>query len=122
MPAWNADVCCTFTSDAAHCSKTNARGRCPTSTSKRYCEHGSLASDGAVTCFQPFPDACEAGWCIEAPELIPEAQMISMIMCCNGGACQYVQLGQSGNCQGELLACMYAIEYADGTVQCLESE
>ena len=122
VPIWNADVCCTFANDAAHCTPTDKRGRCSTGTSKRYCEHGSLGTDGRVTCFQPFPDACEAGWCIEAPELIPEAQMSHMVLCCGGGgACQYVELGQTGDCQGELLACFYAIQH-EGWVECLEDE
>jgi hypothetical protein len=121
-PVWDADVCCTFADDAAKCSATDTRGRCPSGTAKRYCEHGSLGADGRVTCYQPFPDACEAGWCIEAPELIPEAQMAPMVLCCGGGgACQYVHLDQVDDFQGELLACFYAIQH-EGWVECLEDE
>jgi hypothetical protein len=121
VPAWDADVCCTFADDAAQCTRTDTRGRCPSGTAKRYCEHGSLGADDRVTCYQPFPDACEAGWCIEAPEIIPEAQMSDMILCCGGagGACQYVPWGQETDCQGDLLACYYAIQH-EGWVECLE--
>ena len=72
-------------------------------------------------CYQPFPDACQAGWCIEAPEIIPEAQMSDMIMCCSaGGACQYVVSGTSENCQGELLSCHHAWVDNDGNIECYD--
>jgi hypothetical protein len=119
VPTWNADVCCKFANDAASCTRTDTRGSCPTGTSKRYCEHGSLGADGRVTCYQPFPDACEAGMCIEAPEIIPEAQMSEFIMCCSGGgACQYVVFGHNSDCQGELAACNYGYLGEDGSVEC----
>src|SRR4029079_14404727 len=82
VPKWDADVCCTFADDAARCSPTDKRGGCPTSTPKRDCEDGCIGTDGRVTCYQPFPDACEAGMCIEAPEIIPVVQMSTFIMCC----------------------------------------
>lgn len=119
VPAWSADVCCTFAGHAASCTRTDTRGRCPTGTSKRYCEHGSLGADGRVTCYQPLPDACEAGWCVEAPEFIPEAQMIEFVACCGaGGACQYVHTDNIEDCLGDFLACNYGILNEDGTVEC----
>jgi hypothetical protein len=120
VPAWDADVCCTFADDAAQCSATDTRGRCPSGTAKRYCEHGSLGADGRVTCYQPFPDACEAGWCIEAPETIPEAQMSEYMMCCAGGVCTYVVFGHSSDCFGEILACDYGFVDENGFVECWE--
>ena len=115
VPIWNADVCCTFADNAARCTPTDKRGGCPTSMSKRYCEHGSLGTDGRVTCYQPFPDACEAGWCVEAPENIPEAQLIEFMMCCGGGgACQYVTVDTVEDCQGELASCWDGVLIDDG--------
>ena len=120
VPKWDADVCCKLSGDAAQCTRTNATGGCPIGTSKRYCEHGSAGADGRVTCFQPFPDACENGWCIEAPEIIPKAQMSEFIMCCSaGGACQFVEWGMDDDCQGELLACNYGSVNEDGSIECL---
>jgi hypothetical protein len=118
VPVWDANVCCSFANGAAHCIRTDTRGRCSTSTSKRYCEYGELGADGRVTCYQPFPDACETGMCIEAPEIIPEAQMSHFIMCCAGGACQYVVAGHFSDCQGDLLACNYGYLDTDGFVEC----
>jgi hypothetical protein len=60
-PTWNADVCCSFSDNAAHCTPTDTRGRCPSSKSKRYCEHGSVASDGTVTCSRSATSACMLG-------------------------------------------------------------
>ncbi len=125
VPKWDADVCCTFADDVARCTAADTRGWCPSGTSKRYCEHGSRRADGRVICYQPFPDACEAGWCIAATEVIPEAQMMELLMCCGGGgACQYVIHGTSENCQGQLLACMHGVLIEDGdngTVECLDT-
>jgi hypothetical protein len=47
--------------------------------------------------------------------------MSDMILCCGGGggACQYVAFGHEDDCQGELLACYYAIQH-EGWVECLE--
>jgi hypothetical protein len=73
-----------------------------------------------VTCYQPFPDACEAGWCIEAPEIIPEAQMSEYMMCCAGGVCFYIAFGQNGSCHGELLACDYGYVDENGFIECWE--
>ncbi len=119
---WNADVCCTFANNAATCTRTDTRGRCQSGTAKRYCEHGSLGADGRVTCYQPFPDACQAGWCIEAPASIPEAQMSEYLMCCSGGgACQYIAYGQGMECQGEILSCDYGyVDEEDGSIWCWE--
>jgi hypothetical protein len=118
VPAWDANVCCKFVDDAAQCSPTNTRGGCPTGTAKRYCEHGSLGANGRVTCYQPFPSMCDAGLCVEAPELPPDIQALTLA-CCNAGACQWVYDDDDiWDCQGELLACDYGVTNADGTVQC----
>lgn len=119
-PIWNADVCCTLDDDGAACSVPRARG-CPTGTERMYCEHGAANALGGVTCYQPFPDGCEAGMCVAAPELPPPVQKADFIMCCSpGGACHYVQSGTSFDCQGQLLGCDYGILNTDGSVECWE--
>jgi hypothetical protein len=118
-PVWNANVCCTIDGDGAACSRTSSTGRCMTGTKKMYCEYGAALPSGGVTCYQPFPSMCDRGWCIEAPEVIPEAQMAEGIVCCSaGGACVYVYNNDLDSCFGELAACNYGIENANGTVDC----
>jgi hypothetical protein len=120
-PVWDADVCCTIDHDGAACSRPSATGHCMTGTKKMYCEHGAATPLGGVTCYQPFPSMCDAGLCIEAPDLIPEAQMGEGVVCCTpGGACVYVHNNDVASCYGELLACNYGISNADGTVDCVD--
>jgi len=120
-PVWDANVCCNIDDDGAACSRTDADGRCMTGTKTMYCEYGAALPTGGVTCYQPFPDACDAGLCVEAPVLMPEAQMSLGIICCsNGGACQYVEHGSMDDCQGQLLSCDYGVSNADGTVDCIQ--
>jgi hypothetical protein len=116
-PIWDADVCCTIDDDGAACSRASSK-RCPSGTKRWYCEHGVADALGGVTCYQPFPSACEAGFCVEAPEVPPVAQMADFILCCAGGACQYVTSDAAWDCQGELLACNFGQQNGDGTVDC----
>lgn len=72
-----------------------------------------------MTCYQLFPDMCEAGWCIEAPQIPPVPQLSEYIACCGaGGACQWVPYGSTLDCQGEVLACNWGILNDDGTLEC----
>jgi hypothetical protein len=120
-PVWNANVCCTIDHDGAACSKTSSTGRCTTGTQKMYCEHGAALPTGGVTCYQPLPDGCDAGFCIEAPEIIPVAQMSESFMCCSaGGACQQVLALTVEDCQGQILYCQYGSVDNDGNVECNE--
>jgi hypothetical protein len=116
VPAWDADVCCTFADDAAHCTRTNTRGSCPTGTAKRYCEHGSLGADGRVTCFQPLPDACEAGFCDVAPS--GAATEASTPLCCYPGGCY--ELAVVEDCGGIFSFCESPYTNSDGTVGCAD--
>jgi hypothetical protein len=121
-PVWNANVCCTIDADGAACSQT-IRGRCPTGSKLMYCEHGAAMPLGGVTCYQPFPSACDAGFCVEASDTPPlTGVLVEFIMCCSpGGACQYVQSGEGWDCQGELLACEYGSTDANtGSVECFD--
>jgi hypothetical protein len=120
-PVWDANVCCTIDADGAACSRISTTGRCMSGTKKMYCEYGAAMAGGGVTCYQPLPDACDAGLCIEAPTIIPVAQMSTYIMCCSaGGACQYIEHGTIDNCQGQILSCDLGIINGDETVDCVE--
>ena len=116
-PVWDADVCCTFDDDGAACSSVPQAGRCPTDTKRRYCERGAADPAGGVTCYQPFPDACEVGNCVQAPDVMPPPS--EFLMCCSaGGACQHVEHGQGFDCNGTLQACDYGIIDGNGVVEC----
>jgi hypothetical protein len=118
-PVWDANVCCTIDADGAGCSRTS-KGRCPTGSKLMYCEHGAATPLGGVTCYQPFPSMCAAGFCAEAPDVPPlTGQMVEFIGCCSsGGACQYVQQSEGWECQGELLSCDHGVTNADGSIEC----
>ncbi len=118
VPTWNADVCCTFANDAAQCNPTDTRGRCPSGTAKRYCEHGSLGADGRVTCFQPFPDACEAGFCDVAPS--GAAMKYQGPLCCYAGGCYELDFEEP--CGGNFMYCESPYTNANGTVGCADGD
>jgi hypothetical protein len=116
-PIWRADVCCTIDNDGAACSKPDARSGCPTGAKRWYCEYGSVDALGGVTCYQPFPDACEAGMCVKVPDQPPT--VTEFVICCGpGGACQYVEAVESEQCEYELLSCDYGYMDDNGVVEC----
>src|SRR5690606_26082083 len=113
-PAWDADVCCTFDDDSAACSVPLATG-CPTGTTRRYCKDGRPDARGGVPCYHPCPGACEAGICVQAPDLPPPVE--AFLLCCGpGGACQHVEYGQGWACNGELPWCDYGSMDGNGFV------
>ena len=117
-PAWDADVCCTFDDDSAACSVPLATG-CPSGASRMYCKHGKADALGGVTCYQPFPDACEAGMCVQAPELPPPTS--ALLLCCGPfGICYEVNSEQADDCAGELAWCDYGSIDGNGVVECWE--
>lgn len=119
-PIWDADVCCSFAGNSASCSVTDSYGRCPSGKKKAYCEHGEADSAGAVTCYQPFPDACELGFCLQAPELPPDSQE-GMACCVPGGVCQSASPDDLDHCIGVggiWIFCANGVENADGTLDC----
>ena len=115
-PVWDADVCCNIDDDDAACSVPLAVG-CPTGTTRMYCEHGKADALGGVTCYQPFPSACELGMCVEAPDQPPP--VAAFLLCCGpGGACQYLPTDQVFDCPGELAWCDYGSMDDNGVVDC----
>ena len=123
VPFWDDDLCCEVQeSSAATCVPALRRGACQTGE-RYYCEHGEVLSTGEVVCYQPLPDACAAGHCIEAPSTTPPTvALIPFILCCNsGGACVWAGY-EAGACEGEILYCSWGMSNADGTVECYEYE
>lgn len=118
-PVWDANVCCTFDADGAACTRTNSHGGCSTGK-KHYCEHGEAVTGGGVICHQPFPSMCDAGLCVEAPPILPEAQMSHYVACCapGGSPCYLVDGDTVFDCEGTLQACNYGVSNENGTVEC----
>ncbi len=121
-PVWDDHVCCTIDDDGAACSRTNTAGRCASGTKKMYCDYGAAVAGGGVVCYQPLPSMCDAGLCIDAPEVIPVAQLApSYVACCiTGGPCHMVDVNTVFDCEGQLLACGYGMSNPDGSVECFD--
>ena len=121
VPVLDREVCCVLDEDSAACGLPDATGGCSFGV-KRYCTYGAITSVGVVTCYQPFPDACRAGFCVERPE-IPPPTMESGLLCCNsGGACFSINHKQIEDCEatGTLTWCSDGVTDQDGTVICFD--
>ena len=70
-PILDAEVCCTIDADTASCWLPDTGSDCQMG-SKWYCEYGEAIA-GGVVCYRPYPDACDMGFCVQAPEVPPEA-------------------------------------------------
>ena len=119
-PVWDADVCCSIDDGAAACSTIRADGSCPSGTQARYCKHGDVDALGGVTCYQPFPSMCEAGFCIEAPEAPPIIEARPFVACCEpGGSCHLILNDvMMDSCVGSFVACEWGMSNPDGSVDC----
>ena len=115
-PVLDSEVCCELDDSGAACSLLDTRGGC--SAGERYwCEHGEANALGGVVCYQPLPDACEAGYCVAAPEDPPIGEPLEE-MCCGAGGC--FPIGLFEDCDGEFVVCWWGISNADGTVECFD--
>ena len=118
-PVWDADVCCTFDDDDSAVCSAPRDGRCASGTARMYCEHGIADALGGVTCYQPLPDACAAGMCVQAPEIPPAVQKSHMGMCCSpSGVCMYIPFGTASQCQGEIMWCGHGYVDTTGFAEC----
>jgi hypothetical protein len=120
-PVWDADVCCTIDGDGAACVTTDSNGRC-THGDKMYCEYGEVIA-GGVVCYQPFPDACEAGKCVQAPDGMPPEQAGHSIACCNAALCQEIGVSQQDGCEdigGTVFVCQNGETDGNGIVTCYD--
>lgn len=115
-PWWGASVCCAFGSTGAHCAVPDARDGCG-GAYEMWCDHGEEHADGSVTCYQVLPDACDAGYCVAAPD-VPPTEWAGTAMCCGGGSCIPADIGD--HCEGEYIVCQWGITYEDGTVECFD--
>lgn len=118
VPLLEANLCCSL-DDAAACELANSRGYCTTGA-RVWCEFGEVdSSSGAVTCYQVFPDACDAGYCVQAP---PGAQQGTPppLLCCGPGGCVPITMADVDDCAGEFLGCLWGMSNDDGTVECFD--
>lgn len=118
-PVWDDDLCCTVNRAGARCTATSTTGRCQVGL-KMYCEFGEVLASGQVACYQPFPDACEAGQCVRAPAVGPRGQETFLGCCSAGGVCQGVDVSLADGCMGVLFLCDHGFANEDGTVECYD--
>ncbi|EDM78407.1 hypothetical protein PPSIR1_06146 [Plesiocystis pacifica SIR-1] len=119
-PRLDADLCCTIDGDNSTCEFPDANDRCVVGE-RRHCEYGEAVADGAV-CYQPFPGACDLGFCVD--ELDPVATpMGSSILCCTWQGCEEISADMLWACaeiDGYSTFCDGGATNEDGTVDCLE--
>lgn len=115
-PVLASEICCELDATGAACLLPDDRGRC--SSGERYwCDFGEANSFGGVICYQPLPDACEAGYCVAPPAVPPVGEPFES-MCCFPGGCFPIEFGD--DCEGEYVACSWGMSNADGTVECFD--
>jgi hypothetical protein len=118
VPVLDSDVCCVLDEDSAACTLPNRYGRCSVGV-KRYCKYGQASSAGVV-CYQPFQDACQAGFCVQMPEVPPPVQ--ADLACCNGGGCVPIATQELDECEetGTITWCSDGVTNDDGTITCFD--
>jgi hypothetical protein len=114
-PKLASDVCCIIDEDGAACSLPDANGRCSFGV-RRYCQYGEVGASGGVVCMQPFPDACEEGYCVQTPELPPPG--VLLIACCTDNGCREITDEEIGTCEGKFLSCDWGQTNLDGSMTC----
>lgn len=115
-PKWDAPICCSFADGNASCTAASSTGGCSAADSLMWCDYGERASDGSVSCYQRFPDACDAGHCVEAPP--GAAQGLKTPLCCFPQGCFELQFEEY--CGGDFFFCSAPYSLPDGTVGCDE--
>ena len=120
VPAWRDNVCCDIDAAGATCTAPDSRDASCLAGSEYYCEYGEPTATGGFVCYQPYPDMCDGGLCVEAPDIPLIAAVTPLISCCySNGVCVWVGY-DSTDCEGELSYCHWAMTLLDGTVECLE--
>jgi hypothetical protein len=119
-PILNRDVCCDIHDGVAACVLPTSTGGCSIG-SRYYCKYGQ-ASIAGVVCYQPFPDACALGFCVQPPEVPPPVQAVMIACCSAGGACVEIDVlkDEDLDCQGKIAVCDYGASNEDGTVTCFD--
>jgi hypothetical protein len=116
---WANHVCCTIGTTTATCTATSSTGRC-LAGAKMWCDYATV-SGSSVTCQQPWPDACEEGFCtVAAPSSIPSAFVEPL--CCNGPDDCYVVAVPSDCDAAKFMHCSSPYTNANGSVGCADDE
>ncbi|PRQ02743.1 hypothetical protein ENSA5_20950 [Enhygromyxa salina] len=115
-PVWAQDICCELDRDDARCVPPDANGRCRSGFTM-WCEYGELI-DGRVACYQPFDDACDAGYC--QATFVPPAEAGGALLCCNGPCVGFDP--KHPMCDGELYYCWAPYQHQSGVVECYGGE
>lgn len=117
-PLWADHVCCAIDGASADCTPTDANGRC-TAGMKMWCDYGEDIG-GKVTCYQPFPDACDEGFC-DTLAVPPGTQAEEMVpLCCYADTDDCYQLAIGAPCGGDFLYCDSPYTTEQGTVGCAD--
>jgi len=115
-PWWGTSVCCSFDAAGAHCTAAGRDG-CAAGTSEMWCDYGEQDSaDESVTCYQPLPDACDLGYCDDAPAGTEQGDTIG-VCCLAGHGCWEIH-PLEGCPMGMFMWCGSPYTKEDGTVGC----
>ena len=116
-PTWDAKVCCSPDTSGAHCQESSPTRGCSAGLDPYYCEYGEKVGDEFL-CYQPFANACDAGFCgdIQPADAGPQEDII----CCVGGVCWPWDDLNAEDCQGLYTWCNQGYSMVDGTVECFD--
>jgi hypothetical protein len=122
-PELDLDVCCMIGGDTASCTLPDPKGRCWSGASTRYCEFGEVLATGGVVCYQPFPSACDLGFCVDVQP--PGSGPVENGLCCwDDDYCTEVENGQDiidcATNGGIASFCYYGAQNIDGSVECFD--
>ena len=119
-PIWDASVCCTFDAVGANCAPPSSTGGCAsTEQTAMWCDYGARQPDGSVTCYQPFPSACDFTDCVDAPPGAPLEDATPL--CCFAWGCFEPEFEEG--CGGGLFGyCWAPYTNDDGTVGCADED
>jgi hypothetical protein len=119
-PVWADNVCCTVGTATATCTPTTAVGRC-TAGIKMWCDYAAVDDNGKVTCYQPWADACDGGFCSVAS---PGTTLRDTEpLCCQGeDDCTVVNMNVVVPCGGFYVMCESPFTNSDGSIGCADNE
>ena len=116
-PKWAAPVCCSFADGESDCTERSATGGCASDQSQMWCDYGERMADNSVSCYQPLPDTCDMGLCVEAPAGATLAYTAALC-CFPDTGCWEVQYGEY--CGGWITFCSSPYSLPEGGVGCDE--
>lgn len=119
VPVWNDEVCCSIDAAGAQCESSSPTRDCSTGLAPYFCEYGELIGD-EVVCYQPFPSACDEGWCAGGMDKAPPEDPQEDAICCFNGNCYPWDDKNILDCEGQYLWCDRGYSKVDGTVECYD--